>query len=37
MLLCVYESAENELNENNKGFGYLSDVNISFIFFKTWT
>ena len=30
---CVYESAENELKENNKGFGYLFDVKISRIFF----
>ena len=32
---CMYESAKNELKENNNGFGYLFDVNISWIFFKT--
>ena len=30
-----YESAENELKENNNSFGYLFDVNSSWIFFKT--
>ena len=34
---CRYESAKNELKENNNAFGYLFDVNISWIFFKTWT
>ena len=34
-LFCVYESAENELKENNNGFGYLFDLKISWIFFKT--
>ena len=28
---------KNELKENNSGFGYLVDVNISWIFFKTRT
>ena len=32
---CMYESVENELKEDNNGFGYLIDVNISWIFFKT--
>ena len=32
---CVYESAKNELKENNNGLGYLFDVDISWIFFKT--
>ena len=30
----MYESAENELKENNNGFGYLFDVKISWIFFQ---
>ena len=30
----MYESAENELKENNKGFCYLFDVKISWIFFQ---
>ena len=34
---CVYESAKNEFKEDNNGLGYLFDVNISWIFFKTWT
>ena len=34
-LSALYESAKNELKENNNGFGYLFDVNISWIFFKT--
>ena len=34
----MYESAKNELKENNNGFVYLFDVNIiGWIFFKTWT
>ena len=32
---CVCESAENELKETNNGSGYLFDVNISGLFFKT--
>ena len=30
----VNESVENELKENNNGFGYLFDVKICWIFFQ---
>ena len=34
-LSACMSQQKNELKENNNSFGYLFDVNISWIFFKT--